>query len=53
MKLLLWVLPAVGLLLVILIATSVVPVSLGYTVVAPIAVLAIILGSWMERRRRL
>jgi hypothetical protein len=53
MKLLLWVLPAVGLLLVILCATGVAPISLAYTVVPGIAVLAIITGNMMERRRRL
>ena len=53
MKQLVWVLPAVGLLLVILCATGVAPISLAYTVVPGIAVLAIIVGNMTGQRRRL
>ena len=50
MKLLVWVLPAVGLVLVILVATGVAPVSLGYTVVPGLAVAAILVNSMVGSR---
>jgi hypothetical protein len=50
MKLLLWVLPAVMLLLLILCVTGVAPMALTYTLIPGLAVVAIVLGSRAERR---